>query len=57
MADIKNVITQGIGASPGSVKFFITMGLDIGAAAAPSATTWTLYDRDTTWTLPDYDST
>jgi len=29
MADVKNMITDGIGASPGSVHFFLLMGLDV----------------------------
>ena len=28
MADIKNIITLGIGASPGNISFFLLLGLD-----------------------------
>ncbi len=28
MADVQNVITQGIGSAPGSIKFFVLYGLD-----------------------------
>jgi hypothetical protein len=30
MADVQNIITLGIGSAPGSIKFFLTVGLDIG---------------------------
>ncbi len=29
MADVKNIITDGIGASPGNIRYFILSGLDI----------------------------
>jgi len=32
MADVKNVITLGIGAAPGNIKWFITVGLDTSPA-------------------------
>lgn len=32
MADVKNIITLGIGASPGSLMWFITSGLESSAA-------------------------
>ena len=34
MADVQNVITLGIGSDPGSIKFFLTLGLDIGEELA-----------------------
>jgi hypothetical protein len=34
MADVQNVITLGIGSAPGSIKFFILMGLDTNPAPA-----------------------
>ena len=39
MADVKNVITLGIGSSPGSIKFFILVGLDVNPHTAPRAIT------------------
>ncbi len=33
---IKNIIAAGIGFSPGSVKFIVTLGFGIGAVAAIS---------------------
>jgi hypothetical protein len=52
MADVKNIITLGIGASPGSLTWFITTGLE-SDNAAPSAVveTWTLRDRETSLTV------
>ncbi len=32
MADVQNVITLGIGSAPGSVRFFVLTGLDVGGA-------------------------
>jgi len=32
MADVKNIITLGIGSSPGKIMWFITMGLETEAA-------------------------
>jgi hypothetical protein len=29
MADVKNLITLGIGASPGTLKFVVLLGLDV----------------------------
>lgn len=34
MADVKNVITLGIGAAPGGLVWFITGGLEAGSAVA-----------------------
>lgn len=34
MADVSQLIGQGVGFSPGSVKFIVTDGLGIGVAAA-----------------------
>ena len=31
---IKNVVTLGVGCSPGNIKYFLTLGLDIGAEIA-----------------------
>lgn len=31
MADVKNIITLGIGAAPGALTWFITTGLGVGA--------------------------
>ena len=33
MADVKNIITLGIGANPGSLLWFMTSGLESGAVA------------------------
>lgn len=47
MANVKNVITRGIGAGPGSIKYFITGGLGIGTPAF----NWDLYAYlDGRWT-------
>lgn len=29
MTDVKNVVTLGIGASPGNIRYFVLVGLDI----------------------------
>ena len=34
MADVKNIITLGIGANPGSLLWFMTSGLESGAVTA-----------------------
>ena len=34
MADVKNIITLGIGASPGKIMWFITVGLEPAAEEA-----------------------
>ena len=47
---IKNIITLGIGCSPGHIKYFLTLGLDIGAAAV-AVVDLTLRDRATALTL------
>ena len=33
MADVQNIITDGIGSAPGSIKFFVLMGLDTNPTA------------------------
>ena len=33
MADVQNIITLGVGSTPGNIKFFVLLGLD----AAPPA--------------------
>ena len=33
MADVKNIITLGIGANPGSLVWFLTSGLEIAASS------------------------
>ena len=38
MADVKNVVTLGIGASPGGLVWFITTGLESGAVVATPGT-------------------
>jgi hypothetical protein len=37
MADVKNIVTLGIGAAPGSLIWFITSGLEGAAAVAVPA--------------------
>lgn len=32
MADVKNIITMGIGASPGAIIWFFTGGLEVGSS-------------------------
>lgn len=34
MADVQNVTTLGIGSAPGSIHFFLLLGLDINPIAA-----------------------
>ena len=49
---IKNVITLGIGSSPGNIKYFLLLGLDIGAvAAAPAERTYTVDAEVRTWDI------
>jgi len=40
VADVKNIITKGIGASPGSIHFFVLFGLDVGMFSAPTSRTY-----------------
>jgi len=57
MADVKNIITLGIGAEPGSIHFFVLVGLDVGVQVPvpltlPSrSTSPTLKDRSTDLTV------
>lgn len=44
MANVKNIITLGIGAAPGNIKWFVTTGLGIG-------------EPPFTWTFPDISGT
>lgn len=46
---IKDVITLGLGCSPGSVKYLLLLGLDIGAVT--SVVDLTLRDRTVALTL------
>lgn len=46
---IKNVITLGIGSSPGTIKYFLTLGLDISTVTG--VVDLTLPDRTTALTL------
>ena len=49
---IKNVVTLGVGCSPGSVKPFLLLGLDIGAEVAVTGIVdLTLRPRTTALTL------
>ena len=58
---IKNLVTLGIGCSPGNIKYFLTLGLDIGAAVTgvvdltlrPRTVNLTLKPRTTALTLRD----
>ena len=47
---IKNVITLGIGSSPGSIKYFLLLGLNISEVTG--VVDLTLPDRATALTLP-----
>ena len=40
---IKDLIARGIGFSPGSIKYIVTLGLDIGAAVIAETMTFTVY--------------
>ena len=54
MADVQNVITLGIGSAPGSIKFFVLMGLDTNPVAAVTGiVAWKLPTRDFALTLKD----
>ena len=56
MADVQNVITLGIGSAPGSIKFFVLMGLDTNPAAGVTGIVeWKLPTRDFVSTLPARD--
>ena len=56
MADVQNVITLGIGSAPGSIKFFVLMGLDTNPAAAVTGIVeWKLPTRDFALTPKDRD--
>jgi hypothetical protein len=51
MADVKNIITLGIGASPGYIRHFVLVGLDTGVfPAAPLSRTFVVSQE--TRTLP-----
>ena len=49
---IKNVITLGIGASPGNIKYFLLLGLDISAAIISAERTYTVGVEERTWVIP-----
>ena len=56
---IKNIITLGIGASPGNIKYFLLLGLDISAVTGivdltlpPRSIALTLDERASALTLP-----
>lgn len=49
---IKNVITLGIGASPGNIKFFLLLGLDIGVVIISAERTYAVDAEVRTWTIP-----
>ena len=49
---IKNVVTLGIGASPGNIKYFLLLGLDIGAVIISAERTYTVDVEERTWTIP-----
>jgi len=59
--DAKNIITLGIGATPGNIRFFVLVGLDTSPPSAPSHRTCVVPEEsrtfkpeedNRTWTLP-----
>ena len=49
---IKNIITLGIGVTPGSVKPFLLLGLDISAVTISAERTYTVDAEARTWAIP-----
>ncbi len=51
MANVSNVITLGIG-TPGSIKYFVTVGLGIKAPSAPPARTYAVEAENRAYSVP-----
>jgi len=49
---IKNVITLGIGSSPGNIKYFLLLGLDIRAVIISAERTYAVDAEERTWAIP-----
>lgn len=48
---IKDVITLGLGCSPGSIKFLLLLGLDISALVISAGRTYTVDAETRTWVI------
>jgi hypothetical protein len=54
MADVKNVITLGIGSAPGNIRYFVLFGLDVNPISETEVTftrTWAIQSEGRTWAL------
>ena len=54
MADVKNIVSLGIGASPGNIRYFVLVGLDINPVVIPIPLT--LLPRSAGLTLDNRDT-
>ena len=47
----KNIVTLGIGASPGNIKYFLLLGLDIGVVIISAERTYAVDAEVRTWAI------
>jgi hypothetical protein len=53
----EGIITLGIGSAPGGLEWFLTLGLDVGAAVVVTPRPLTLKARSATLTMRERDNT